>query len=219
MEESFRKDLTHLTWAEVYARQEKRAHLVAAWMDALHLKPGDRVLEVGAGPGYVSMALAGRVGREGTVYAVDKSSEALAYLERLQKERAVSQIQRIVADAAAFEPSGLSVHSALITMVLHHAEDPVGILRSVARLLPPGALAVVAEFHPKGPCEQGPPPEHRIDPGQIRAWCEGVGLVVLDYRRQSPEHYMVLVQRSSYSFNGRHRCGVPTNAGGNGILT
>jgi protein-L-isoaspartate O-methyltransferase len=67
MEESFRKDLTHLTWAEVYARQEKRAYLVDAWMDALRLKPGDRVLEVGAGPGYVSMALADRVGATGVV--------------------------------------------------------------------------------------------------------------------------------------------------------
>jgi ubiquinone/menaquinone biosynthesis C-methylase UbiE len=139
------------------------------------------------------MALANRVGHEGVVYAVDKSAEALAYLERLQKERIVSQIQRIVADAAAFEPSGISAHS----MVLHHAEVPVGILRCVARLLLPGALGVVAEFDPEGSCEQGPPRKHRIDPGQFRAWCEGVGLAVLNYRRQSPEHYMVLVQRAS----------------------
>jgi ubiquinone/menaquinone biosynthesis C-methylase UbiE len=197
VKEPFRKDLAHLSWAEVYARQEKRAFLVDAWMDALRLKPGDRVLEVGAGPGYVSMMLAGRVGPEGLVYAVDKSAEALAYLARLQEERAVSQIQRVVSDAAALAPSSLSVHSALITMVLHHAKDPVGILRGVARLLPPGGLAVVAEFHPEGPCEQGPPQEHRIGPEQIRAWCEGVGLGVLDYRRQSQEHYMVLIRRAS----------------------
>jgi ubiquinone/menaquinone biosynthesis C-methylase UbiE len=197
VEEPFRKDLTHLTWTEVYARQEKRAFLVDAWMDALGLKPGDRVLEVGAGPGYVSMVLADRVGPEGLVYAVDTSAEALAHLERLQKERAVSQIQRILADAAALTPAGLSVHSALITMVLHHAKDPVGILRSVARLLPPGGLAVVAEFDPEGPCEQGPPPEHRIGREKIRAWCEAVGLAVLDYRRQSPEHYMILARRPS----------------------
>jgi ubiquinone/menaquinone biosynthesis C-methylase UbiE len=197
VEESFRKDLTHLTWAEVYARQEKRAHLLDAWMDALQLRPGDHVLEVGAGPGFVSMALARRVGPGGLVYAVDKSADALAHLERLQRESAVPQIQRIVADAATFQPSGLSVHSALITMVLHHAVDPVGILRSVFRLLPPGGLAVVAEFHPMGSCEHGPPREHRIDPRQIHAWCDGVGLSVLDYRRQSPEYYMVLVQRAS----------------------
>ena len=196
MQEPFRKDLTHLTWAEVYARQEKRAFLVDAWMDALCLKPGDRVLEVGAGPGYVSMLLADRVGRDGIVYAVDISAEALAHLERLQKQRAATQIHRIVADAAALSPSGLSAQSALIAMVLHHAKDPAGILSSVARLLPPGALAVVAEFHPEGPCEQGPPADHRIDPERIRAWSEDAGFAVLDYRRQSPEHYMVLLRRA-----------------------
>jgi ubiquinone/menaquinone biosynthesis C-methylase UbiE len=196
MLEPFRKDLTHLTWTEVYARQEKRAFLVDAWVDALGLKPGARVLEVGAGPGYVSMLLAERVGCGGIVYAVDISAEALAHLERLQEQRSVRQIQRIVADAAALAPSGLPAQSALIAMVLHHAKDPSGILRSVARLLPPGALAVVAEFHPEGRCEQGPPADHRIDPQQIRAWCEDAGLAVLDYRRQSPEHYMVLLQRA-----------------------
>src|SRR5579872_4801448 len=196
MQEPFRKDLTHLTWAEVYARQEKRAFLVDAWMDALCLKPGDRVLEVGAGPGYVSMLLADRVGRDGIVYAVDISAEALAHLERLQKQAGVMQIKPVVADAAALAPSELSVHSALIAMVLHHAKDPAGILGSVARLLPPGALAVVSEFHPEGPCEQGPPPEHRIDPRRVRAWCAAAGLEVLDYRRQSPEHYMVVLRRA-----------------------
>jgi ubiquinone/menaquinone biosynthesis C-methylase UbiE len=195
VDESFRKDLTHLTWAEVYARQEKRAHLMNAWMDGLGLKPGDRVLEVGSGPGFVTIALADRVGREGTVYAVDKSAEALAYLERLQNERALPQIRRIVADAARLGPADLSADSALISMVLHHAEDPAGILRGVAGLLQPRALALVAEFHPEGPGEQGPPADHRIDPQALRAWCESAGLEVIEYRRQSPEHYMLLVQR------------------------
>ena len=195
MEEPFRKDLTHLTWAEVYARQEKRAHLMVAWMDGLRLKPGDRVLEVGSGPGFVTIALADRVGRAGAVYAVDKSAEALAYLERLQNKRALPQIRRILADAARLDHAEFSADSALISMVLHHAEDPAGILRRVAELLPARAPIVVAEFHPEGPSEQGPPADHRIDPQALRAWCESAGLEVIEYRRQSPEHYMLLVQR------------------------
>ena len=137
MQEAFRKDLTHLTWDEVYARQVKRASLVGEWMDALHLKSGDRLLEIGAGPGYVSLMLADRVGPAGTVYAVDRSADALAYLQRLQKERGVSNIERLVADAATLELAGVHVHSALVTMVLHHADDPAGIIRNVARLLRP----------------------------------------------------------------------------------
>ena len=133
MEEPFRKDLTHLTWAEIYQRQGQRAHLVDEWMDALSLAPGDRVLEIGAGPGYVSLALADRVGPAGVVYAVDRSAEALAHLERLQKERAVPQIRRIVGDAATLGASGLAADAALVTMVLHHAEDPAGIFCNLSR--------------------------------------------------------------------------------------
>src|SRR5450631_355581 len=106
-------------------------------MDSLRLKRDDRVLEVGSGPGYVTVVLADRVGPSGIIYAVDRSVEALAYLGRLQKERGCSHIQRLAADAATLEPASLSADSALITMVLHHAEDPAGILRDVARLLRP----------------------------------------------------------------------------------
>jgi ubiquinone/menaquinone biosynthesis C-methylase UbiE len=199
MQETFRKDLTHLTRDEVYARQMQRADLVGDWMDALRLKTGDRVLEIGAGPGYVSLVLADRVGPTGVIYAVDRSADALAHLERLQKERGISNIQRLVADATTLKLAGRRADSALISMVLHHAEDPVGVLSNVGRLLSPGGLAAVAEFHPDGPCDHGPPRGQRLTPHQIQAWCEAAGFSMLSERRQSPEHYMMLVQRPSYS--------------------
>ena len=189
--------MTHLTWQEVYARQVQRAALVGDWMDALRLKKGDRVLEIGSGPGYVSLVLAERVGATGAVYAVDLSAEALAHLARLQKQRSISNIQRFTADAATLELKSVHVDSALISMVLHHAEDPTGILRNVARLLRPGGLVVVAEFHPDGPCDGGPPRDHRLAPHQVRTWCEAAGFLPLNERRQSPEHYMVVVQRAT----------------------
>ena len=93
MEKPFQKDLSHLSWDQVYERQAMRADLVSDWIEGLRLKSGDRVLEIGAGPGYVSFVLAERVGHRGTVYALDRSAEALAYLERLQTERGIGQIQ------------------------------------------------------------------------------------------------------------------------------
>ena len=75
MEKPFQKDLSHLSWNEVYERQTLRADLVSDWMEALRLKPGDRVLEIGAGPGYVSFVLAERVGHTGTINALDRSAD------------------------------------------------------------------------------------------------------------------------------------------------
>lgn len=197
MAEPYRKDLSHLTWEEVFARQMRRADLAAEWMDALGIKAGDHVLDVGSGPGYVSLVLADRVGPNGVVYAVDRSADALAHLERLQKERGVAHIRRLVADAATVDPTDLRANSALVTMILHHTDDPAGVLRNVHRLLIPGAKAVVAEFHPDGPCEKGPPRAERLEPGQVWAWCEDAGFSVLNYRRQTPEHYTVLIRRSA----------------------
>jgi ubiquinone/menaquinone biosynthesis C-methylase UbiE len=195
MEKPFQKDLGHLSWDEVYDRQALRAHLVSDWIEALRLKSGNRVLEIGAGPGYVSFVLAERVGPAGIVYALDRSADALDNLERLQTERGVEQIRRIAVDAAALDPTSVQVDSALITMVLHHADDPAGILRNVARCVPPGAPVVIGEFHPEGPCPSGPPREHRLAPEKIQEWCKQAGLTVVGYRRQTPEHYVLFAQR------------------------
>ena len=46
MEQPYQKDLGHLSWDQVFARQVMRASLVSAWMDALRLAPGDRALHV-----------------------------------------------------------------------------------------------------------------------------------------------------------------------------
>lgn len=193
--QAFNKDMSNADWDKVYARQMRRAELVPEWMEAIHLQRSDRVLEVGAGPGYLTLLLADRVGPDGLVYAVDSSADALAYLERRQNERAITHIRRIAADAATLD-ADLKADCALVTMVLHHVDDAAALLRNVHRLLRPGALVVIGEFHPEGPCEYGAPQRFRIAPAQVQQWLENAGFTVVDYRRQTPEHYMLVGQRA-----------------------
>jgi ubiquinone/menaquinone biosynthesis C-methylase UbiE len=192
----FHKYLDHARMEEVYARQAKRADLVDTWLDALELAPGRPVVDVGSGPGYVSLAAARRVGPAGMVYAIDRWTEALAYLERLQREQGIAQIRRIVADAAALDADTIEGDAALVTMMLHHADDPRAVLRTVARHIPPGGRVVIAEFHPDGPGTVGPPREHRLAPDVIAEWCRAAGFRRLDERRQTPEHYLFVLVRT-----------------------
>lgn len=195
-EQPYRKDLSHTTWDKVYERQSRRAAQAAEWLDVLALRPGDRVLDVGSGPGFISLLAARRVGPHGLVIAVDRAAGALAYLEQRQAEAGLANIQRVEGDARTLTLPGVSPTAALITMMLHHDDHPAGLLANLGRLLPPGARAVLAEFHPEGPCDHGPPRDHRIHPDQAAAWADAAGFAAADYRRQSPEHYMFLLTRT-----------------------
>ncbi|BDG60544.1 class I SAM-dependent methyltransferase [Caldinitratiruptor microaerophilus] len=195
MEERYSKDMSHTTWDRVFQRQAERADLAREWLDRLDLRPGECVLDVGSGPGFISLLAAERVGPAGLVHAVDRSAEALAYLERVQVERGVRQIRRVHADVCALDRLDPVPDAALVTMMLHHGDDGPAILSAAFRLLRPGGRAVVAEFHPDGPCEVGPPREHRLAPDVVRRWCEAAGFAVAEEWRQTAEHYALLVIR------------------------
>ncbi len=193
----FQKNLSHLTWSEVFARQRQRDVLIPAWMEALRLKAGDHVLDLGAGPGFVSLQLAARVGPTGLVYAVDRAPDALAYLMELMVREHITNIRCAATDVLQFsleEDEASRISAVLLTMMLHHDDAPEALIGHLARLLPTRARAVVAEFHPDGPATSGPPREARIAPEQLQAWLQEAGLCTLDYVRQSEEHYMLVVR-------------------------
>jgi ubiquinone/menaquinone biosynthesis C-methylase UbiE len=187
----FSKDMHGADWDKVFARQAKRADLVPDWFDAIDLKAGERVLEVGAGPGFVTLMLAERVGDAGLVYAVDPSADALENLARRQAERGFSNIRRITADAATLAED-LRADAALVTMVLHHVDDPAAMLKNVARLTRRGGRLLVAEFDPDGPCEFGAPRSARIAAVEVKRWMAAAGFVVGEERQQTAEQYMIV---------------------------
>ncbi|MBX6377817.1 MAG: class I SAM-dependent methyltransferase, partial [Clostridia bacterium] len=194
--ETYRKDLSHTTWDRVFQHQVERAPLAREWLDRLNLQPGQCVLDAGSGPGFVSLLAAQRVGPEGLVYAVDASAEAVARLRQALAEQPAPQVRPLVADVTQLDTLPRRPDAALVTMMLHHADDGPAVLGAVARLLPPGGRCVVAEFHPAGPCQVGPPREHRLAPDVVRRWCVDAGFTVLEEWRQSSEHYALLLERT-----------------------
>jgi protein-L-isoaspartate(D-aspartate) O-methyltransferase len=77
--------------------------LWAALFDQLGLKPGDRVIHVGAGLGYYSAILAELVGPSGNVTAIE-IDPGLAERARANLARAWPQAMVVVADGFAFRP-------------------------------------------------------------------------------------------------------------------
>jgi SAM-dependent methyltransferase len=115
---------------------------LATALDRLGIGPGWRCVDVGAGGGDVSVALAEVVGHAGRVYAVD--SDPLARDAAAEAAAAHSQVLAITQageDLLLPEPVDL----AFCRFLLLHVFDPAVVLDRMARAVRPGGWVVAQE--------------------------------------------------------------------------
>ncbi len=109
-----------------------------------HLQPGQRLLDVGCGPGTLTLDLAERVA-PGRVLGIDAAAEAVGEAERISDERGVGGVGFAVGDVYALEADDEQFDIVHAHQVLQHLTDPVAALREMRRVLAPGGLVAVRE--------------------------------------------------------------------------
>lgn len=115
-------------------------HLAApseALLDELHLRPTDRVVELGCGPGGFSRRVLRRLGAGGVLVGVDASPGLLDQAAKLLANEGSAAFEPVAADVAALGPWLDGADVVVGRAVLHHvpmAEFVVGRLRT--RLTP-----------------------------------------------------------------------------------
>jgi len=115
-------------------------------MDAIGLKPGMVIGEVGAGWGRFTVHLARRVGSTGLVYANDIDKRALDLLQQRIKKSGLANVRIILGQVhdPCFPPQSLDL--AFMINVYNAFEDPARFLRNIAPALKPGGtLAIVLD--------------------------------------------------------------------------
>jgi ubiquinone/menaquinone biosynthesis C-methylase UbiE len=116
----------------------RRRGLVRA---ALGAEPGDRILDVGCGPGFFELELVEEVGAEGSVTGVDVSPASIAHAKRRSEGRANLSFHE--ADATALPDGDGEFDRAFSVQVLEYVPDVGAALRELRRALRPGGRLVV----------------------------------------------------------------------------
>jgi ubiquinone/menaquinone biosynthesis C-methylase UbiE len=185
----------HADWAAVWERQAGRAALWPTWLDRAGVQPGERVLDVGCGPGFASLLIGERVGPAGCVWALDRAPAALDYLRARQAERGVMAVEPLLGSATAIPLADGSVDCALVAHMLHHNDEPARVLREVGRVLAPGGRALIVEYDPAGPDDIGPPHAARLPAATVRGWLPGAGLEAPAPEPADEGRYLFLAQK------------------------
>ena len=120
-------------------------HAFALWEKA-NIKAGQRVLDVGCGPGYTSADLAGLVTRSGKVVAVDQSELFIENLNRRQKLLGETTIDARVGDVQRLDLEDASFDAAYQRWVLCFVPDPEAVVRGIARALKPGGVFASQDY-------------------------------------------------------------------------
>jgi arsenite methyltransferase len=116
-------------------------------MELLALRPGERVLDVGVGPGLLAADMARAVGPGGAVSGIDISDQMLAVASGraadLGPDSAPIEVRLGGADALPYPDGCFDV--AVSTQVLEYVPDVPGALAEIRRVLRPGGRVLVLD--------------------------------------------------------------------------
>jgi ubiquinone/menaquinone biosynthesis C-methylase UbiE len=106
------------------------------------LDEGMTVADVGTGTGFVAAGVAPRVRR---VVGIDNAPAMLEVARANLRALGTSNVDLVVGDIAQLPLENDSADAALANMVMHHAEDPVAMIREMARVTRPGGTVAVVD--------------------------------------------------------------------------
>ncbi len=135
-EEIQRLGLQHLVW---------RPTMLACWQQA-GITVGSRVLDVGAGPGYATLDLAGIVGPTGQVIAVERSSRFVQVARAACQARGYDHVQLIEADLMSDAMPAEQMDAVWCRWVASFVSSPATLVNRIAAAVRPGGVAVFHEY-------------------------------------------------------------------------
>jgi demethylmenaquinone methyltransferase/2-methoxy-6-polyprenyl-1,4-benzoquinol methylase len=116
-------------------------------IDLLKATPGEHILDLAAGTGDLSRAIAKRVGPTGKVIASDINPNMLEEGRKKCLDTGIfNSIEFVVADAQALPFEDNTFDAITMGFGLRNVPEPEKALREMARVLKPGGRALVLEF-------------------------------------------------------------------------
>jgi predicted methyltransferase len=137
-------------------------------MDAIPVRAGMVVADIGAGDGYFTTRLSPRVGPTGRVIATDITPQYLEGLKARVARAGLSNVSFVLGGADDPNLAPASIDVALLVRMYHEIEQPYAFLWRLRDALKPGGVVAISE-------RDRPTQDHGAPPDLLRCELEAVG--------------------------------------------
>jgi len=164
-------------------------------LNAIGLRPGMVVADIGAGTGYMSLRMAKRVGPSGKVYANDIQPEMLRRLRQNADKAQLKNVETVLgSDDDPKLPAG-QMDLVLLVDVYHEFSQPQKMLRKIRESLKPSGRLVLLEYRKEDPSI---PIQtvHKMSVAEVKKELEAERFILSQVIESLPRQHILILTRA-----------------------
>ncbi|HKV05055.1 MAG TPA: class I SAM-dependent methyltransferase [Candidatus Acidoferrales bacterium] len=163
-------------------------------IDALELRQGELIADLGAGSGYFTFRIAPRVGKTGKVLAVEIQDEMLQTIRERATAMKIANVEAVRGSETDPHLPAHGVDLVLMVDVYHELSFPFEVMTQVCTALKPGGRVVFVEYRKEDPSV--PIKEvHKMSIEQLDKEMSAVGLVRVKTVETLPWQHIVIFEK------------------------
>lgn len=164
-------------------------------LDAIGIRPGMIVADIGAGTGYMSLRLAKRVGPTGKVYSNDIQPEMLKRLRKNADSAKLHNIETVLGTEVDPKLPAGQMDLVLLVDVYHEFSSPQKMLRKIRETLKPDGRLVLLEYRKEDPSIPIRP-EHKMAVAEVKKELEAEGFRLSQTLEPLPVQHILIFKKA-----------------------
>jgi predicted methyltransferase len=164
-------------------------------LDAIGVRPGSTVADVGAGVGYFTVRLARRVGPTGKVYANEIQQGMLDRLRKNLAREGVGNVEMALGTESDPKLPAGKIDLILLVDVYHEFSQPQAMLQKMRQALAADGRLVLLEYKKEDPTVPIRP-EHKMSVAEVKAEVEPEGFRLERVQSDLPRQHILIFRKS-----------------------